>query len=234
MLDSDRCGGSLFMDFFFPYQTTAWLWKLMVLLAVSTASGLILSTAYQVGSRKSEQVSQPFAWLFPIMPPLISVLIFMVEDNFLRAVYLLGATTLIRFRNPVKNPFITMLVYATVAAGAAAGFGLYLGSIVLALFCLTIVRVGCRFTPSEGIDVTRVLYLDCPPHHNPDGVLTHMGKWLRHWTKLSAETSVVNDHLQWCYQVRIRREQEIDELVNAFARLGIRATVLVPGDLKEF
>jgi len=60
--------------------------------------GLILSTAYQVGSRKSEQVSQPFAWLFPIMPPLISVLIFMVEDNFLRAVYLLGATTLIRFQ----------------------------------------------------------------------------------------------------------------------------------------
>lgn len=222
------------MDFFFPYQTTAWLWKLLILLAVSVTSGLILSSAYQIGSRKSEQASQPFAWLFPIMPPLISVIIFMVEDNFLRAVYLLGATTLIRFRNPVKNPFITILVYATVAAGAAAGFGFYLGSLVMALFCLAIVWVGCRFTHSPGLDVTRVLYLDCPADRYPDRALTQMGKWLKHWTKLSAETSVVNDHLQWCYQVRIRNEGETDELVRAFERLGIRATVLVPGDLKEF
>jgi hypothetical protein len=222
------------MDFLFSYQTTAWLWKLLILLAVSVTSGLILSAAYQIGSRKSEQVSQPFAWLFPIMPPLVSVIIFMVEDNFLRAVYLLGATTLIRFRNPVKSPFITILIYATVAAGATAGFGYYLGSLLLALFCLAIVWIGCRFTHQPGVDVTRVLYLDCPADHYPDRVLEQMGKWLKQWTKLSAETSMVNDHLQWCYQVRIRREREINELVRAFEQLGIRAAVLVPDDLKEF
>lgn len=227
-------GGMRTMGFLFPYQTTAWLWKLLVLLTVSVSSGLILSAAYQVGSRKSDQVSQPFAWLFPIMPALIAVLIFLVEDNFLRAVYLLGATSLIRFRNPVKNPFITILVYATVAAGAAAGFGYYLGSLILALFCLAIVWVGCRFTHQPGIDVTRVLYLDCPADRYPEHVLQRMGKWLKGWTKLSAETSVVNDHLQWCYQVRIRNEGEINELVKAFEKLGIRASVLVPDDLKEF
>jgi hypothetical protein len=222
------------MDSLFSHQVTTWLWKLLILLAVSVTSGLILSAAYQVGSRKSEQVSQPFAWLFPIMPALISVLIFMVEDNFLRAVYLLGATTLVRFRNPVKNPFITILVYATVAAGAAAGFGYYLGSLILALFCLAIVWVGCSFTHQPGVDVIRVLYLDCPADRYPDRILYHMGKWLKGWTKLSAETSVVNDHLQWCYQVRIRREQEINALIEAFEHLGIRASVLVPDDLQEF
>lgn len=222
------------MDVLFAYQTTAWFWKLLILFAVSIASGLILSAAYQIGGRKSEQASQLFAWLFPIMPPLISVIIFMVEDNFLRAVYLLGATALIRFRNPVKNPFITILVYATVAAGAAAGFGYYLGSLMLSLLCLVIVWVGCRFTHQPGIDVTRVLYLDCPADHYPERVLQRMGKWLKGWTTLSAETSVVNDHLQWCYQVRIRKEGEIQELINAFQNLGIRAYVLVPDDFKEF
>ena len=222
------------MDFLTPHQTTVWLWELLVLLVISITAGLILSVTYQVSGKKGEQAGQPFAWLMVIMPSLISVIIFMVEDNFLRAVYLLGATTLIRFRNPVKNPFTTIVMLATVGTGAAAGFGFYLGSLLLALCCLATVWIGNHFTSRAGKDVVRVLYLDCNSAHYPDRILKSMGKWLEKWVKLSIETSTIDDRSHWYYQVYIRDDSRIDELIKQFQHHGITATVLVPQDLKEF
>jgi hypothetical protein len=222
------------MDFFTPHQTTVWLWELLFLFVISITAGFILSVTYQMSGKKSQQAAQPFAWLMVIMPPLISVIIFMVEDNFLRAVYLLGATALIRFRNPVKNPFTTIIVLATVGTGAAAGFGFYLGSWLLALFCFATVWIGYHFSGKTGNDVVRILYLDCDSLHYPDTVLKSMGKWLKKWVKLSIETSTTDDRSHWYYQVYIRDEGTIDEFIKKFKQHGITATILVPQDLKEF
>lgn len=222
------------MDFFTPYQTTVWLWELLLLFVISITAGLILSLTYRMSGTKSQQASQPFAWLMVVMPALVSVIIFMVEDNFLRAVYLLGATTLIRFRNPVKNPFTTIIVLASVGAGAAAGFGFYLGALLLALFCFATVWIGYRFSEKTGNDVVRILYLDCDSLHYPDRVLKSMGKWLKKWVKLSIETSTTDDRSHWYYQVYIRDESSIDELIKQFKNQGITAAVLAPQDLREF
>jgi len=197
------------MDFFDFHLTTVWLWKLLILLGVSIISGIILSVTYQIGNKKDQQPAQPFGWLIVIMPSLVSVIIFIVEDNFLRAVFLLGATTLIRFRNPVKNPLNTILILATVGTGASAGFGFYTVSIVLALLCFLIIWIDCHFINRAGMYVNRLLYLDCHYSHHPDMVLKDMGKWLRKWTKLSVETSASGDHLYWYYQVQIRKEGEM-------------------------
>lgn len=145
-----------------------------------------------------------------------------------------GATTLIRFRNPVKNPFTTIVMLATVGAGAAAGFGFYLGSLLLALFCFATVWMGNHFTKQTGRDVVRVLYLDCNSGHYPDRILKSMGKWLKKWVKLSIETSTTDDRSHWYYQVYLRDVSQIDELVKQFQHYGIAATILVPQDLKEF
>ena len=222
------------MDFFTPHQTTIWLWELLFLFVISITAGFILSVTYRMGGKKSQQAAQPFAWLMVIMPSLISVIIFMVEDNFLRAVYLLGATTLIRFRNPVKNPFTTIIVLATVGTGAAAGFGFHLGSLLLALFCFATVWIGYHFTEKTGNDVVRILYLDCDSLHYPDNILKSMGKWLKKWVKLSIETSTTNYRSHWYYQVYLRDDTRIDELIGQFKQHGITATILVPQDLKEF
>ena len=222
------------MDFFTPYQTTVWLWELLFLFVISITAGLILSLTYRMSGKKNQQAAQPFAWLMVVMPCLISVIIFMVEDNFLRAVYLLGATTLVRFRNPVKNPFTTIVVLASVGAGAAAGFGFYLGSLLLALFCFATVWIGYHFSEKTGNPVVRVLYLDCDSLHYPDRVLKSMGQWLKKWVKLSVETSTTDDRSYWYYQVYLRDERTTDELIQQLKHHGITASILVPQDLREF
>jgi len=220
-----------FLTFYLQFGS---LWKLLILLLVSVIAGLILSVTYQIGNKKDQQPAQPFGWLIVMMPSLVSVIIFMVEDNFLRAVFLLGATTLIRFRNPVKNPLNTILILATVGTGASAGFGFYTVSIVLALLCFLIIWIDCHFINRAGMYVNRLLYLDCHFSHHPDMVLKDMGKWLRKWTKLSVETSASGDHLYWYYQVQIKNEGEMRGFLNKFESLGIKASILEPRDLKEF
>jgi len=220
-----------FLDF---HQTIGSLWKLLILLGVSVISGLILSATYHIGNKRDQQPAQPFAWLIVIMPSLVSVVIFMVEDNFLRAVYLLGATTLIRFRNPVKNPFNTILILATVGTGASAGFGFYMVSVMLALLCFVIIWIDCQFKNKTGMYINRILYLDCSYSHQPDMMLRDMGKWIGKWAKLSMETSASGDHLYWYYQVQVKREQEVKGLIDRFKSFGIKASILEPRDLKEF
>jgi len=216
------------------YLTISSLWKLLILLGISLISGLLLSATYLIGNKKDQSPAQPFAWLIIIMPSLISVVIFMVEDNFLRAVFLLGATTFIRFRNPVKNPLNTILILATVGTGASAGYGFYMASLMLALVCFLIIWVDCHFINRTGMYINRLLYLDCHYSHHPDRVLKDMGKWLKRWTKLSMETSASGNHLYWYYQVEMRREQETKELIDKFKSFGIKASILEPRDLKEF
>jgi hypothetical protein len=222
------------MDFLTLHITMSSLWRLLTHLGISLIAGLLLSLAYQISSREDEQPSQPFAWLFVIMPPLVSVIIFMVEDNFLRALYLLGATALIRFRNPVKNPLTTILVFATVGTGASAGFGFYAASISLAVVCVLVISGGYFTTRQKEKWVNRVLYLACPQSHSPDLVLHDMGRWLRRWTKLSIETSGSGDYLDWFYQVQLRKDQDVKELIEKFQMHGMKAVMLEPRNLEEF
>jgi len=216
-----------FLTFYLQFGS---LWKLLILLMVSIIAGLILSATYQIGNKKWQQASQPFVWLIVIMPSLVSIVIFMVEDNFLRAVFLLGATTLIRFRNPVKNPLNTILILATVGTGATAGFGFYMGSIMLALTCFLIIWIDCHFIKGTEMYINRLLYLDCHYSHQPDMALKEMGKWLRNWTKLSMETSASGDHLYWYYQVEMSKRQETKELIDKFKSFGINASILEPNE----
>jgi len=222
------------MDLLTLHITLSSLWRLLVLLGISLAAGLLLSLAYQIGSKKDQQFSLPFAWLFVIMPSLVSVIIFMVEDNFLRALYLLGATTLIRFRNPVKYPLNTILVLATVGTGASAGFGFYLASLMLALLCFLFLFIDSHFMSRQGGHENRVLYLTSHRSKHPDQVFKDMGKWFRRWTKLSIESSPSSDNLSWYYQVQLRKGVPLKDLVEHFQHFGITAHILEPRDLAEF
>lgn len=204
----------------------------MVLL-VSMTSGFILSLAYQVGNKKSRQSSQPYSWLMVVMPPLLSVIIFIVEDNFLRALYLLAATTLIRFRNPVKNPLTTVLLLAAVGTGACTGFHWYSGSILLALTCLFIVWVSNYVSITEK-GVTRILCVDFHSSHHPEMILKGLGKYVRKWSTLSLETSPSEDRFYCYYAIEVRREDALATLINKFESVGIRAHIINPQYLKEF
>jgi hypothetical protein len=215
------------------YVSFGFFWKIFIVLGVSMLSGLVLSLAYQMGNRESQQSSQPYSWFILLMPSMIAIIIFLVGDNFLRAVYLLGATALIRFRNPVKNPLTTIFVLATVGVGACVGFGLYTGSIALALTCLLIIRVG-SFWNATGGGATRLLYLDCPSSGQPEAILQELKKQVTKWSPLSLETAPGGDRLYYSYTVELGGAQESTAIISRFRSAGITAHIIEPRGMEEF
>lgn len=215
------------------YVSFGFFWKISIVLAVSMLSGLILSLAYQMGTRESQQSSQPYSWFILIMPSMIAIIIFLVGDNFLRAVYLLGATALIRFRNPVKNPLTTIFVLATVGTGACVGFGLYSGSIALALTCLLIIRV-CRFWNTTGGGASRLLYLDCSYSRQPELILKELKKQVTKWSPLSLEAAPGADRLYYSYTVELSGSDASAAVISRFRSAGITAHIIEPRETEEF
>lgn len=215
------------------YISFGFFWKIFIVLTVSIVSGLILSLAYQMGNKESQQSSQPYSWFILIMPSMIAIIIFMVEDNFLRAVYLLGATTFIRFRNPVKNPLTTIFVLATVGAGACTGFGFYTGSIMLALMCLGIIWVTCYWR-TAGRGVNRILYLDCHYSQQPEMILKGLAGQVRKWSTLSLETAPAVERLYYSYNIELRGQHEDSAIINRFRSAGMNAHIIDPRGLEEF
>ena len=215
------------------YVSFGFFWKIFIVLAVSILSGLILSIAYQMGNRESRQSSQPYSWFVLIMPSLIAIIIFLVSDNFLRAVYLLGATTLIRFRNPVKNPLTTIFVLATVGTGACVGFGLYTGSIALALACLLIIRVSGSWSMA-GSGVSRILYLDCHDTQQPEEILKTLQQQITRWSPLSLESAPGGERLYYAYAVELAKKHVPAAIIAGFSSEGIPAQLVVPRGLEEF
>jgi|GEM_PF-3147521 hypothetical protein len=215
------------------YVSFGFFWKIFIVLGVSIFSGLVLSLAYQMGNRESQQSSQPYSWFILIMPSMIAIIIFLVGDNFLRAVYLLGATTLIRFRNPVKNPLTTIFVLATVGTGACVGFGLYAGSIALALTCMLIIRVSC-FWNTTGGGADRVLYLDCPSSRQPEVILQELKQQVTKWSPLSLETAPGGDRLYYAYTVELSGAPAAAAIISRFRSAGIAAHIIEPRGMEEF
>jgi hypothetical protein len=215
------------------YVSFGFFWKIFIVLAVSILSGLILSIAYQMGNRESRQSSQPYSWFILIMPSMIAIIIFLVADNFLRAVYLLGATTLVRFRNPVKNPLTTIFVLATVGTGACVGFGLYSGAIALAIMCLLIIRVSGSWSMAGG-GVSRVLYLDCHYTQQPEAILKKLKKQITTWSPLSLESAPGGERLYYAYTVDLNRKHDPAAIIDGFRSEGIPAQLVESRGLEEF
>jgi hypothetical protein len=215
------------------YISFGFFWKIFFVLTVSLVSGLILSLAYQMGNKESRQSSQPYSWFILIMPSMIAVIIFMVGDNFLRAVYLLGATALIRFRNPVKNPLTTIFVLATVGAGACTGFGLYGGSIALSLMCLLIVRVSCYWS-TAGRGASRILHLDCHHTQQPEMVLQELKQYVKQWAPLSVEAVPGGDRFYYSYDVELAGKHDPAVIIARFKNAGINVHLIEPQGMEEF
>jgi len=209
------------MDFTNIPQTITSLWKLLILFAATGFCGLTLSLTYHLANKEKKECSQPFGWTIFIFPSLVAFLLFLVEDNFMRAVFLLGATSIIRFRNPVKYPLDTILVFAAVGVGAAAGFRFYKEAIILSILCYFIIWFNNRFVSREKKYVNRVICLDCGTDQNPDAVFENLGALVSKWKKLRIETSESADHTYWYYQVKLEMPLDSGLLLDRIQRTGL-------------
>ena len=98
---------------------------------------LIISYAYRK-THSGYSFSSSFMISMILVSVIICLIMIIIGSNIARAFALVGAMSIVRFRNPVKETRDLVYVFACIAVGMAAGTGFYLAAIVFSvLFLLT-------------------------------------------------------------------------------------------------
>jgi len=120
------------------------LWETMIALGLSFALCLMIAYFYRQ-SHRGLSYSVSFVHAMIILGVTVSVIMLIIGSNIARAFTLVGALSIIRFRNPVKDSRDVAFIFVSMAIGMAVGTGFYLTAIVFTLFACFMVYSLTRF-----------------------------------------------------------------------------------------
>ncbi|MEZ4588654.1 MAG: DUF4956 domain-containing protein [Gemmatimonadales bacterium] len=120
------------------------LGEVIVALALSFALCLMLAYFYRQSHRGlSYSVSFVHAMIF--LGVTVSIIMLIIGSNIARAFTLVGALSIIRFRNPIKDSRDVAFIFVAMAIGMSVGTGFYLTAIVFTLFACFMAYTLTRF-----------------------------------------------------------------------------------------
>lgn len=111
---------------------------IIVPLLAAGASGLLIRFALAaVGQRWVRTYHHTLT--FALLPIVTLVITKVISGNLTLSIGMVGALSIVRFRNPVKNPFELVMLFSLLTIGIAAGVDLRWAGVLLATVLVTIV-----------------------------------------------------------------------------------------------
>jgi uncharacterized membrane protein YhiD involved in acid resistance len=206
------------------------LWEAIVALTLSFFLCLIVAYFYRV-THRGISYSVAFVHTMVIMGVTVSIIMLIIGSNIARAFALVGALSIIRFRNAVKDSRDVAFIFITMAVGMAAGTGFYSAAVVFTLFISAMVYFLFRF--DVGAIKAREVLLKV---HVPEGADYHrifdevFVRHLRDHSLLSVETVRDGDTLEVVYSVELKRSSDEREFLDQVRGVtGNGKVALLPG-----
>jgi hypothetical protein len=120
------------------------IWKLLAALGLTLFLCLLLTYIYRE-THRGLSYSVSLVHTVIIMGVTISLIMVIIGSNIARAFALVGALSIIRFRNPIKDSRDVGFIFMAMAIGMATGTGFYLAAVVFTLFACAMVYFMHRF-----------------------------------------------------------------------------------------
>lgn len=183
---------------------------------ISLMFGFIVSLSYILCNRK-KQTSESFALTLVLMPIIVSALISFVGDDLKKAVAIIGAFSLIRFRSiPGDSKDIIYICFAMVV-GLMVGIGEYFAGLIFSMFVsvVFVVLTLSGFGKKNGLNKT--LKISVPEDLNfSDAFNDILDKWTLNWSLESMKTINMGSLYQLTYSIKLKdaniEKQFMDEL----------------------
>ena len=106
--------------------------SILLLIAIAALVGLYIYAVYRMSS-KSAFYSKDLNVTMAGMPIIVAAIMIAMQSNLLVSLGMVGALSIVRFRNAVKNPIDLLYLFWSISAGIIVGVGLYLLSFVLCI-----------------------------------------------------------------------------------------------------
>ncbi|MFI5844059.1 DUF4956 domain-containing protein [Catenuloplanes sp. NPDC051500] len=203
-----------------------------VVLALSFILSAFIGWVYRF-THRNVSYSQSYVQTLVILGMLISLIMLVVGSNIARAFALVGALSVIRFRNAIKETRDVGFIFLVMGVGMAAGTRFYtLAVIATVAICLVIVIMQ-RFNWYH-LDVQRqVVKVQVPPEGDyTEGVRDVLVRLTTEFELVSMESIRGGALTELLYTVRLKRGTEPSELITALGERtgGQRVTVLTGYD----
>ena len=113
---------------------------ILLLMAIAALVGLYIFVVYKLSS-KSAFYSKDLNVTMAGMPIIVAAIMIAMQSNLLVSLGMVGALSIVRFRNAVKNPIDLLYLFWSVSAGIIVGVGLYLLAFVLCIVMTVLLLV---------------------------------------------------------------------------------------------
>ncbi|RNH97826.1 DUF4956 domain-containing protein [Micromonospora aurantiaca (nom. illeg.)] len=184
-------------------------------------------------THRNVSYSQSYVQTLVILGMLIALIMLVVGSNIARAFALVGALSVVRFRNAIKETRDVGFIFLVMGVGMAAGTRFYTLAIVAAVAISLIIVVMYRFNWFASSVQRQVVKVQVPPDGNytasvQDVLIAHTSEF-----ELVSMESIRGGALtELMYTVRLKKGHEPGDLINALGERtgGQRVTVLTGYD----
>ena len=187
----------------------------LVTVIVSFFVGVMISLTYMKTTDRSGY-SQNFALTMVLTPAVIAVIILLIGSNIARAFSLAGAFSIIRFRSAPGEPKDIAFVLFTMAAGLAAGTGLYAYALLFTVLMCGVMFV-LHFTKFGRVQNTgQLLKISVPENIDYEGVFDEiLEKHTVDHILMKVKTADLGSLYQLVYSVTLREGTSRKEFMDA-------------------
>ena len=182
--------------------------QVAVSLGLSLVLSLAIATTYRI-THRGVSYSQTYAHTLVIMCMVIAVIMLIVGSSIARAFSLVGAMSIIRFRNAVKETKDIGFIFLVMAIGMACGARFYtLAAIATFLLC-TVILFLFRANMFGKAQSSRILCLRMPTDRDHEGALAPVfSRYLDDSALISMESVGGGGLQELVYSVVLKRSTE--------------------------
>jgi uncharacterized membrane protein YhiD involved in acid resistance len=203
-------------------------WEMIAVLALSTVLACMIAYTY-VYTHNGVSYSASFTHTIIFVGFTIALIMIIIGSNIARAFALVGAMSIIRFRNPVKDARDVAFLFMSMAMGMAVGTKFFVFATIFTLFGCFIAVVLDRTSFGKLQQRHHVLRLRMPPDKR-EATEAAMAASCQRYSLISVDPLASDaDHNDYIYEVSLKRQVRYEQLIGEICRddSDISATLLV-------
>ena len=201
-----------------------------MVLVMSFVLSLLVAWNYKF-THRGISYSQSFAHTLVILGVTVALIMLIIGSNIARAFALVGALSIVRFRNAVKESRDVAFVFYAMAIGMACGTRFYALAVLSAVAIAAFITILSRLNLFAREFREKILRAELPAGADPEAVLEPVfEKFADEAALVSVETIGAGDAREAVFSVRLKKKVQEVALVEDVRRVnGGRKVTLIAG-----
>jgi uncharacterized membrane protein YhiD involved in acid resistance len=205
-------------------------YDIVLTIVVSFVLTLLIGYTYK-RTHRGVAYSQSYVQTVVLMAMVVGVIMLVIGSNIARAFTLVGALSIVRFRNAVKETRDVGYIFFAMAVGMACGTRFYLLAIIATLIICALLWAMDRFNFFAKDAAGQLLKIRLPTDLPYATVFENLfARYLERYELVAMETVQAGTLLELVYSVEVKGRADVQAFLRALAELnGNNKVVLVTG-----